>query len=96
MMSANSETLLGNVKIVTADNRGLTPEEIADYTVDKIIYIGEQSHPAIIEQAKAFKGHIREVLVQSLRDAQQSERTTLCAKLAQAGHNDISQIIRSL
>jgi hypothetical protein len=96
MMSANSESFLGQVNVVTADNRGFTPEEIADYTVNKIISIGEQSHPVIIEQAKAFKGYIREVLVESLRNAQQSERTTICAKLAQAGHNDISQIIRSL
>ena len=96
MMSANSQSFLGDVKILAVDNRGLTPEEIADYTVDKIISIGENSHPLIIAQAKAFKAHIREVVVHALRDAQQSERTTLCAKLAQAGHEDISQIIRGL
>lgn len=96
MMSANSETLLGQVNVVTVDNRGFTPEEIAEHTLNKIIYIGEQSHPIIVEQAKVFREHIREVLIQSLREAQQSERLALCAKLAHTGHDDISQIIRSL
>ena len=96
MIDVNSESLLGTVKVFTTDNRGFTPEEIAERTVDKIIYIGEQSHPAIIEQAKAFKGYIYEVLVHSLREAQLAERTTLCAKLSQNGHENISQIIRSL
>ncbi len=58
-MSGMSEVafLLGgnNVKVVTTSGRGFTPEEIAERALDKIIYVGSQTHPAIRDQAEAFK-----------------------------------------
>lgn len=96
MMSANSESALGQIQVFTTSNRGFTPEEIAERTLSKIIYVGEQSHPLIVEQAKAFKENIREVLVHSLREAQSAAKTDICAKLSQNGYGNISQVIRGL
>jgi hypothetical protein len=87
---------LGGVKVFTTDNRGFTAEEIAERAIDKIIYVGDKSHPVIAEQARAFKEHIKHVLVQYLREAQESERITICAKLSQAGHPEIAKLIGDL
>lgn len=95
-MIAESEANLGTIKVFTTANRGFTPEEIADRTLEKIIYVGEKSHPLIVEQAKAFKESIREVLVNSLQEAQSAAKTDICAKLAQNGYQSLSQIIRGL
>ena len=92
----NAGLNLGAVNVYTTDNRGFTAEEIAERALDKIIYVGDKSHPVIAEQARAFKEHIKHVLVQYLREAQQSERITICAKLSQAGHPEIAKLIGDL
>lgn len=88
--------LLGGVKVYTTTDRGFTPEEIAERALDKIIYVGEQSHPVIRDQAQAFKDSIRSVLVFYLREAQQSERTSIVAGLAKQGFEDMAQLIKRL
>ena len=69
---------------------------MADLAVEKIIYVGKDSHPAIIDQARAFKAHIHAVLVDYFRRAQEQERVTIISKMHQFGYGDIANIIRSL
>ena len=92
----NAEGSVGWVKVHTTQNRGFTAEEIAERALDKIIYIGDQSHPALLEQARAFRSQLRGVLVQYLDEAQQSERITIAAKLRMAGHPEIADMIGEL
>ena len=91
-----SEIIVGDIKVMTTDNRGHNPEEMADLAVEKIIYVGKDSHPAIIEQARAFKAHIHAVLVDYFHRAQEQERVTITAKLHQHGYNDIANILGSI
>jgi hypothetical protein len=95
-MSLNSQGFIGNVKVFTTENRGFTPEEIAERALDKIIYVGDRSHPVILEQARAFKESLRTVLIHYLDEAQQSERVTISAKLRAAGHPQIADMIGEL
>lgn len=88
--------LLGGIKVSTVSNRGWSPEEIADRALEKIIYVGDNVDPVLRDQAVAFKEHIRGVLVFYMREAQKSERTTICAKLQQQGQADLANLIRSL
>lgn len=96
MISANSDSVIGEVKVFTTEYRGFSPEELAQHTVDKIISVGENSHPVIIEQAKAFREYMVIIIADALRQAQVAERTTICGQLIKAGREDISNIIRSL
>lgn len=91
-----AEIGLGGIQVHTTSNRGWNPEELADRAVDRIVSVGDSSHPVIREQALAFKEHIRQVVAFYLREAQRSERTTICALLDQQGHADMANIIRSL
>lgn len=91
-----AEAQLGSIKVLTVDNRGWNPVELADRAVERIISIGDSSHPLIAEQARAFREHIRQVITFYLKEAQNSERTTICAQLDQRGHRDLADIIRKL
>lgn len=95
-LQASGGAFVGNVKVFTTDNRGFNPDEMAEMALDKILYVGQNSHPAIIEQARAFKENIRQVLVEAFTQAQQEERNTICMKLALQGRNDLADIIRSI
>jgi hypothetical protein len=86
---------IGNVMVMTTHGRGFTPEEIAERALDKIIYVGGESHPAIRDQAEAFKANIRQVLVYYMNEAVRSHNVTLAAKFKQAGHPELVSILDS-
>ena len=75
-----------NFEVNTTSGRGHTPEELADRALDKIMYVSKDANPLIRDQAEAFRGHIRQVLVKYLKQAVTSDRTTLANKLREAGH----------
>ena len=82
-----------NFEVHTTDGRGHTPEELADFAVNKIMYVSKDANPLIRDQAQAFKDYIRQVLVKYLKQAVQSDRTTLANKLRQAGNSDLIKIL---
>jgi hypothetical protein len=84
---------IGNVMVMTTDNRGFTPEEIAERALDKIIYVGSQTHPAIRDQAEAFKDNIRQVLVHYMHEVIRSNNVTLVNKFQQAGYPELTAIL---
>jgi hypothetical protein len=92
-MSNAGYTNVGVFKVETADHRGWTPEELAERALDRIIYVGSNSHPAIREQAEAFRSNIRAVLLSYLNEAVQSERTTLAARFQEAGHPELVKLL---
>lgn len=83
----------GSVLVMTTDNRGFTPEEIAERALDKIIYVGGQSHPHITEQAEAFRENIRKILVFYMEEAIKSNKTTIAARLRDAGHPELIKLL---
>jgi hypothetical protein len=84
---------VGSVMVMATEGRGFTPEEIAERALDKIIYVGSSTHPAIREQAEAFKDNIRQVLVHYMHEAVRSHNVTLVNKFKQAGHPELIPIL---
>jgi hypothetical protein len=86
---------LGNInfEVHTTSHRGHTPEEIAEFALAKIMYVSKDANPLIRDQAEAFKGYIRDVLVKYLKQAVKSDRTTLANKLREAGHSNLIKIL---
>tara|TARA_R100000995_G_C3379547_1_gene75389 strand:+ start:89 stop:379 length:291 start_codon:yes stop_codon:yes gene_type:complete len=84
------------VNVVATKNRGHTPEEFADMTLDRIIYVGDKGDPFIQQQAIAYKEQIRFVLIEAFSRAMISERTTLYNLLKKQGHEDMAKIIKGL
>jgi hypothetical protein len=81
------------IQVATKDFGGFTPEEVAERALDKIIQVGDQSHPLVREQAIAFRNHIREVLVFYMNEAVKFDRVTLAYKLKEAGHPELIKLL---
>lgn len=88
-----SVLLGGGVTVMTTSGRGFTPEEIAERALDKIIYVGSQTHPVIRDQAEAFRESIRKVLVQYMHEAVRSNHVTLANKFRKAGHPEFIKLL---
>jgi hypothetical protein len=95
MMGNSGGALLGEIKAVMVSGRGFTPEEVAEMALEKIVYIGESSHPAIRNQAEAFKDDIRVVLVRYMKQAIASHNTTLANKFRDAGHPELIKLLEN-
>lgn len=81
------------IQVFTKDFGGFTPEELAERALDKIIQVGDQSHPLVREQANAFRNHIRGVLVFYMNEAVKFDRVTLAHKLREAGHPELIHLL---
>jgi len=87
---------VGSFIIKTTHERGFTVEEIAEDLLNKLIFISGEAHPAIRDQALAFKDRIRPAIIHYMNQAVKSDRTTLAAQLSKQGHHDMAEIIRKL
>lgn len=95
MFSANGGVLLGQITARSVSGRGFTPEEVAEMALEKIMYIGEGSHPVIRDQAEAFRDNIRVVLVRYMKQAVASHNTTLANRLREAGHPELIKLLEN-
>ena len=84
---------LGNVSIIATHGRGMTPEEVADLALRRIVSVGETAPPPIAEQAAAFRENIRRVLVYYMEKAVNEHRVTLVAKFHEAGYPELVKLL---
>lgn len=84
---------LGNVMVMTTQNRGSSPEEIAEQALDRIIAIGDNAPPVINAQARAYREHIRAVLVHYMHEAVRAHNVTLVSKFRKAGYPELVKIL---
>jgi hypothetical protein len=84
------------VGVRTTENRGFTPEELAQQCVEKIISVSDDAHPGIRDQARAFQKHIETLVAYYMRQAIRSDRTTVYNALNDAGHPELAELIRRL
>jgi cephalosporin hydroxylase len=93
MFSATSAAEIGEIMVHKVDHRGFNAEELAEQALNRIIYVGDQSHPAIREQAEAFRDHIRQVLIFYMKRAIESRNTTLINRFNEAGHPELIKLL---
>jgi hypothetical protein len=79
------------VQVKTTNNRGFTPDELAERCVEKIVSVSDSAHPGIRDQARAFQKHIEKVVAFYLRQAIRSDRTTVYNALQDAGHPELDR-----
>ena len=93
MIGTQSPVLLGSVGVATTNRRGWTPDELADRAIEKILYVGNESHPAIRDQAIAFRGAVRSVIKTYLEEAVNQDRATIAIRLHEAGHSNLVHLL---
>jgi MinD-like ATPase involved in chromosome partitioning or flagellar assembly len=84
------------VEVLTTQNRGMTPEEVAKLCSDKLIFVAANAPPAIADQARAFKANIEKLITHYMRQAIASDRTTVYNAIRDAGHPELAELIRRL
>jgi len=84
------------VGVRTTENRGFSPEELAEQCVEKVLSVSEDTHPAIKDQARAFSKHIEKLVAYYMRQAIRSDRTTVYNAIKDAGHPELAELIRRL
>ena len=87
---------MGDVVVKTTENRGLSPEALAESAVEQIVGISASVDPVVRQQAEAFKSRIYHVVLGIINQAIKSDRTTLMNEFIQQGHPDIADILRRL
>jgi hypothetical protein len=93
MISVQGASMLEGIQVATKDFGGFTPEEVAERALDKIISVGDNSHPLVRDQAIAFRNHIRVVLVHYMKEAVKFDRATLAYRLREAGHPELIKLL---
>lgn len=93
MIIAPLHVPVGNAFVQTTQSRGWTVEELAARAADKIIYVGDHSHPAVQAQARAFKENVKQVVAFYLQEAVEQDRATIAFKLREAGHPDLVHLL---
>ena len=96
MFEVDASISVGQVEVVTTDNRGLSVEEAAQMAVNKILYVSKDAPEPLREQATAFKDTVHEVIVHYMRYAVDQDRATIAARLREAGYPDLAKNFRSL
>lgn len=84
------------VGVRTTSDRGFTPEELAAQAAERIVSVSDTAHPAIRDQAVAFKGNVEKLVAEYLKQAVRSDRTTVYNALRDAGHPELAELIRRL
>tara|TARA_R110000822_G_scaffold91776_2_gene211427 strand:+ start:142 stop:441 length:300 start_codon:yes stop_codon:yes gene_type:complete len=84
------------ISVKTTNNRGFTPDELAEECVSKIISVSDGALPGIRDQARAFEKHIEKLVAYYMRQAIQSDRTTVFNAITDAGHPKLAEHIRRL
>jgi len=96
MFDLKVESKLGNANVVTSKNRGLNAEEWADIAVNRIVQISADTPLPLREQAIAYKGRIKNLLMGYFQQVAKSERSTIKVILEQQGHRDIAKNIEDI
>ena len=96
MFSVDIKPTIGDVKVQTTNNKGLSPEYWTERIMERLISISENATPEVKAQAEAFKDNMTQVVLLYLKQAIASDRATVAGLLQKQGHKDMADIIRRL
>lgn len=87
-------TSVMQVDVATTSNGGHPPEFWAKLAADRIIQISDDAHPAIREQALAFRDRLEHVITLYMKRAIQSDRTNVYNLVTEAGQPKLAELLR--
>jgi hypothetical protein len=96
MIEVDTELKLGQIGVVTSENRGHPPEFWAERCTARICGISENADGHIRQQAEAFRLAIYSAILYHIKEAINSERCTMRNLLNAQGHEDLAKILKEL
>jgi hypothetical protein len=92
----DATSAIGSPFVVTSNNGGHSPEQVAELCVNRLIQVSDTAPPELAQQARAFRQQMLAVVLHYVRMAAAEDRTTVCLTLEQAGFSDLAQQVRKL
>ena len=96
MIEVDTELKLGQIGVVTSQNKGHPPEFWAERCTARICGISENADGHIRQQAEAFRLAIYSAILHHIKEAINSERCTMRNLLNAQGHEDLAKILKEL
>ena len=87
---------VGKFLVTATERKGHSADFWAKSASDRIISVGNKSHPLIAQQAEAFKESVKQIVLFYLKEAIKSDRTTLIAELEKQGQQEMANILRRM
>ena len=87
---------LGDLGVVTTNNRGHSVNEVAEMATNKLVSISDEAPAPLRAQAHAFRDACKQVIMYYMQEAVKNHMCTICNKLEQQGQTDLANIIRRL
>lgn len=84
------------VDVETSNNGGHSPEFWAKRAADRIVQVADTAHPAIREQAQAYKAAIEVVVLEHINRAIKCDRSTVSYLVSEAGHPQLAEHLRRI
>ena len=84
------------VDVETSSNGGHPPEFWARRAAERIVHVADTAHPAIREQALAYKAAIEVVVLEHINRAIKCDRSTVSYLVSEAGHPQLAEHLRRL
>lgn len=81
MIGYSAKPEVGEVMVMTTNNRGHSIEEVSELLLRRIISVADTAPPAIRAQAVEFQDNLRILIRHYMAEAVRSDRMTIAAKL---------------
>lgn len=81
MIGYSASPEVGNVTVMTTNNRGHSIDEVSELLLRRIISVADTAPPAIRAQAVEFQDSLRTLIRHYMAEAVRSDRMTIAAKL---------------
>jgi hypothetical protein len=94
MVGSQGNTGGFKVDVHTSSDGGHPPEFWAKRAADRIVSVSETAHPAIREQAIAFKDLVEQVVLDHMKRAISCDRSTVSHLVSEAGHPYLAELLR--
>jgi hypothetical protein len=87
---------VGSVMVQTTNERGSTPEEVAERCLNKMISVADSAPDPLKRQVECYRNEVRQLLVTYIKEAIKSDRTTVYNMLSSSGQKDVAEMIRRI
>ena len=88
-----SVATVGTASVMTSEKGGLSNDQIAEMLTNKLIYVSDDAPEPIRLQAEAFKEKVRNLAQYYIELARKEDRATICAKVRDAGQEELAKAI---
>jgi hypothetical protein len=87
---------IGSPFVVTSNNGGHSPEQVAELCVNRLIQVADTAPPELAQQARAFREQMLAVVLHYVKVGIAEDRKTVSEKLNSAGYAQLAQQIKDL